>query len=96
MSTPIDRRAKRIIETPLGSRVMLPTFGSRLFELVDKTMDEKYRLQFIAYTFEAFFDTDNNKLWDAELAPMQIVYEKVNDNEVHASVKLTDGREIGL
>jgi hypothetical protein len=94
--TPIEVRAKRIIETPLGSRVMLPTFGSRLFELVDKTMDEKYKLMFIAATFESFFNEEKKDLWDKELEPQQIIFGVVNDNEVNASVVLTNGTEVAL
>jgi len=94
--TPIVDRVKRIIETPLGSRVMLPDFGCDLFRLVDKTMDEKYRLLFIAYTFEAFWDTKNGVLWDKELEPYQIIFDSVNDSEISAKVKLTTGEEISL
>lgn len=94
--TSIETRAKRIIKTPLGSRVMLPTFGSRLFELVDKTIDEKYRLMFIASTYEAFFDEDKKELWDKELEPQQIIFDVVNDNEVQASITLANGSQIVL
>ena len=94
--TSIETRAKRIIETPLGSRVMLPTFGSRLFELIDKTIDEKYRLMFIASTYEAFFNEEKKELWDKELEPQQIIFDVVNDNEVQTSITLVDGRQIAL
>lgn len=94
--TPVIQRVKRIVETPLGSRVMLPEFGSNLFELVDKTMDERYRLLFIAYTFEAFWDTKRGVLWDKELEPEQIVFEKIDDTQISASVRLTNGQEVGL
>jgi len=60
----LAQRATRILETPLGSRVMLPNFGSNLFELVDKTINEEYKIRFIAYTHEAFYDLENGKLWD--------------------------------
>jgi len=75
---------------------MLPTFGSRLFELVDKTIDEKYRLMFIASTYEAFFDEDKKELWDKELEPQQIIFDVVNDNEVQASITLANGSQIVL
>lgn len=49
----IEESVKRILETPLGSRVMLPDFGSKLHTLIDKRVDEKYKLLFISYVFEA-------------------------------------------
>ena len=93
---PIVDRVKRIVETPLGSRVMLPEFGSNLFELVDKTMDERYRLLYIAYTFQAFWDTSNGVLWDKELEPVQIVFDRINDSEIQSTVRLAGGKEVGL
>lgn len=45
--------AERALLTPLGSRVMRPHFGSRLFELVDRTFDSGYMLDAVEYTTEA-------------------------------------------
>ena len=94
--TPIEERVQRIVGTPLGSRVMLPEFGSNLFELVDKSMDERYRLLFIAYVFESFWNTTTGELWDKELEPERIVFNDINDTEINATVILTDGREVSL
>lgn len=94
--TPIVQRVQRIVGTPLGSRVMLPEFGSNLFELVDKSMDERYRLLFIAYVFESFWNTTTGELWDKELEPERIVFNDINDTEINATVILTDGREVSL
>ena len=90
----LEQRAVRILETPLGSRVMLPNFGSELFELVDRPIDERYRLQFIASTFEAFYDTENGKLWDKDLEPKQVLFNSVNDTELQATLILTTGEEL--
>ncbi len=49
----IEQSITRILETPLGSRVMEPTFGSELYLLIDKKMDEMWNLLFIKYVFEA-------------------------------------------
>ena len=94
--TPIEQRAKRILETALGDRVMLPQFGSRLFELVDKPISSEYRLRFISYAFEAFWNTTNGRLWDAELEPKQIVFCQVNNDQIETTLILTSGEEIGL
>lgn len=87
-------RIKRILETPLGSRVMLPNFGSNLFELIDKTINEEYRLKYIAYTFEAFYDLENGKLWDKELEPKQVIFNSVDSNELKTTLVLSTGEEL--
>lgn len=53
----------RMVNTPLKSRVLRPTFGSRMHELIDKVMDEQWKLKFRKYLFECFFD-ENNEPWD--------------------------------
>ena len=49
----LQTAAERALLTPLGSRVMRPHFGSLLFELVDRTLDDSYRLDAVEYTTEA-------------------------------------------
>lgn len=49
----IEKSMMRILTTPLGARVMLPQYGSKLFELVDKSVDDIWVLDAIAYTHEA-------------------------------------------
>lgn len=49
---------RRILSTPLGSRVMMPLYGSLLFELVDKTVNDEWVLDAIRYTYEAI---ENNE-----------------------------------
>lgn len=42
-----------ILSTPLGSRVMNPTFGSRLYSLLDKTITDRWIIEAIEATTEA-------------------------------------------
>lgn len=49
----IENSIKRILTTPLGSRVMEPTFGSNLYLLIDKRIDMEWKLLFSKYVFEA-------------------------------------------
>ena len=44
---------KRVLLTPLGSRVMRPEFGSELYKLIDRNFDEEFKLDAISYTYEA-------------------------------------------
>ena len=90
----LAQRATRILETPLGSRVMLPNFGSNLFELIDKPIDEEYKIRFIAYTHEAFYDLEHGKLWDKDLEPKQVLFNSVNDKELNTTLILTTGEEL--
>lgn len=43
----------RILKTPLGSRVMRPNYGSRLYELRDRKFDDKFKTLATKYIFEA-------------------------------------------
>jgi len=43
----------RILKTPLGSRVMRPEYGSKLYELRDRKFDDDFRLKATRYIFEA-------------------------------------------
>jgi len=95
--TPIAERAKRMMETPLGSRVMLPHFGSRRHELIDKIVNEEWRLLFIKHNFECFYNTVDGELWDKEIEPKQVIFTKATSNgEIDATVELITGEEIAL
>ncbi|WP_170000657.1 GPW/gp25 family protein, partial [Campylobacter sp. RM9328] len=45
----INESIKDILLTPLGSRVMLPDYGSRLFELIDRRVDDSFRADLACY-----------------------------------------------
>jgi phage baseplate assembly protein W len=61
----------RMIETPLGSRVVRPYFGSLHHELIDKNMDSGWLMLWKKYTFECFLD-ENNKPWDSRFTPLSV------------------------
>jgi len=48
-----EKAIERVLLTPLGSRVMRPLFGSRLFELIDRPLDTGYRLDAVEWSAEA-------------------------------------------
>lgn len=79
---------KRILETPIGTRVMRPEFGSRLHELIDKRMDEKWKLDFVRFTAEAIDKWEKRvKLTDVELC-------KLEDGKVYYTLHFDNGEEI--
>lgn len=49
----IAQSINRILRTPLGSRVMRPEFGSRLYELRDREFNDEFRLNATRFTYEA-------------------------------------------
>lgn len=44
---------RRIMITPVDSRVMMPLYGSCLFELIDRTVDDEWVLDATRYIYEA-------------------------------------------
>ena len=49
----LSKAIVRVLTTPLGSRVMRPMFGSRLYELIDRSIDSSFMLDAISWTYEA-------------------------------------------
>lgn len=76
--TDIEKSIERILSTSLGSRVMEPTFGSELYLLIDKRLDDEWKLLFIKYVFEAI-DT-----WEK-----RVKIQNVNLNTAGEQVKYT-------
>jgi len=69
---------RRIIITPLGSTVMRPWFGSLLFELIDKTVNDEWVLDATRYTHEAIERYEANKEnYPSMASAVELVVEKV-------------------
>lgn len=51
--TGVEKSIERILKTPIGSRVMLPEYGSNLFEIIDKRLDDSTKLDVVRYVYEA-------------------------------------------
>lgn len=62
---------KRMIETPLNSRVIRPKFGSLLHDLIDMNMDDEFRMLLTSYLLSCFYDENNNP-WDDRLKPSSV------------------------
>ena len=80
----LDMQSKviRVLTTPLGSRIMRPLFGSKLFELIDRNYDTGYRLDAVAYTAEAI---------ERNLPELQIREIRSKDGEI--DLRLFDGKQ---
>ncbi len=82
-----DERFKRMIETPLGSRVYLPDFGSKLYELIDREVTHKWAMLFKKYIFEAFFNK-NWEPWDDDFIPESISLNHIDTTKGEISVSV--------
>jgi len=49
----IEKELSRLLTTPIGSRVMRPDYGSELYKVRDREMNDYWRLMAIKYTFIA-------------------------------------------
>lgn len=85
----IETSIRRILTTPLGSRVLEPTFGSRLYELIDKRLNKKWQMLFVRYVYEAV------DLWEprvklqkvqpksmGEVVSIELEYLVIDENEI--------------
>ncbi|MDE5602479.1 MAG: GPW/gp25 family protein [Helicobacter sp.] len=72
----LEESLKRILETPLGSRVMLPEFGSKLYLLTDRKLDESFKLDFYRYVAEAL------EKWEPRIKLERVVLEDVRDSKI--------------
>ncbi len=93
----IEERFKRLVFTrgPIldddgnivipGERVMLPYFGSSFHELIDKNIDLVWKIKLKKYLFECFFD-ENEKLWDSDFEPVDIVIDDIKTTEGSVSI----------
>ena len=83
-----------ILNTPIGSRVMRPTYGSDIFKLVDNPVDETFKINIFAATAEAL------KKWEPRFKLSAISLE--NSKNVGqfflnlTGVYIPNGKEINL
>jgi len=85
--TPIQSLAV-MIETPLGSRVGRPTFGSEFYKLIDKDLNDIWILKAKKAILESTRDSISEELWDkrVDIKDLKIFY--TNDKEVKIKVEL--------
>ena len=86
----IKESIKDILLTPLGSRVMLPEYGSRLFELIDRKVDDEFRADLACYVIEAV------EKWEPRVKIDEVKLISLKDHRLNFKVILTSGNEIGI
>ena len=84
----IKESIKDILLTPLGSRVMLPEYGSRLFELIDRKVDDEFRADLACFVIEAV------EKWEKRVKIDEVRLIGLKDHKLSFKVVLMSGDEI--
>lgn len=86
----IEESIKDILQTPLGSRVMLPEYGSRLYELIDKKIDDEFRANLSWYVIEAV------EKWEKRIKIDEVKLVSLNGHKLKIKLILTNSEELSL
>lgn len=86
----IENSIKDILQTPLGSRVMLPEYGSRLYELIDKKIDDEFRANLSWYVIEAV------EKWEKRIKIDEVKLVSLDDHKLKIKLVLTSAEELSL
>lgn len=86
----IEESIKDILLTPLGSRVMLPEYGSRLYELVDKRVDNEFKALLAYYVIDAI------SKWEKRVKIDKVVLKSFNDGNFNFILVLKDGTKLEM
>ena len=86
----IKQSIKDILLTPLGSRVMLPGYGSRLFELIDRKVDDEFRADLACYVIEAV------ERWEKRVKIDEVKLISLKNHGLNFKIVLISGDEIGI
>ncbi|CUU77244.1 baseplate assembly protein W [Campylobacter hyointestinalis subsp. hyointestinalis] len=86
----IENSIKDILQTPLGSRVMLPEYGSRLYELIDKKIDDEFRANLSWYVIEAV------EKWEKRIKIDEVKLVSLDSHKLKIKLVLTSTEELSL
>ena len=84
----IENSIKDILLTPLGSRVMLPEYGSKIFELIDRKIDDEFRADLACFVIEAV------EKWEKRVKIDEVRLIGLKDHKLSFKVVLMSGDEI--
>lgn len=84
----IKNSIKDILLTPLGSRVMLPEYGSRIYELIDRKVDDEFRADLSCFVIEAV------EKWEKRVKIDEVRLIGLKDHKLSFKVVLMSGDEI--
>ena len=84
----IENSIKDILLTPLGSRVMLPEYGSRIYELIDRKVGDEFRADLACFVIEAV------EKWEKRVKIDEVRLIDLKDHKLSFKVVLMSGDEI--
>ena len=84
----IEKSIKDILLTPLGSRVMLPEYGSRIYELIDRKVDDEFRADLACFVIEAV------EKWEKRVKIDEVRLMDLKNHKLSFKVVLMNGDEI--
>lgn len=84
-----SERIIRILKTRLGSRVCLPTYGSELYLLRDRPMNQENQLLFAKYSKEAIEKWEDVKVTKAVMTSIDSV-----NGSFSFSISLSNGETV--
>lgn len=84
----IENSIRDILLTPLGSRVMLPEYGSRIYELIDRKVDDEFRADLACFVIEAV------EKWEKRVKIDEVRLIGLKDHRLSFKVALMSGDEI--
>ena len=84
----IENSIKDILLTPLGSRVMLPEYGSRIYELIDRKVDDEFRADLACFVIEAV------EKWEKRVKIDEVRLMDLKNHKLSFKVVLMNGDEI--
>ncbi|MEA1988963.1 MAG: GPW/gp25 family protein [Pseudomonadota bacterium] len=67
----LRQRIADVLTTPIGTRVMRRDYGSRVFELIDNPMNERFKVEVTMAVYEAF-KSPVNGLYDLTLISVSV------------------------
>jgi len=72
----------RLLSTPIGSRVMRPKYGSELYKLRDRKLNDEWRLMAIKYTFVAI------NCYIKRVRCRKVMFEVIGDGRIKMKLRL--------
>lgn len=79
----LRQRVADVLTTPIGTRIMRRDYGSRVFELIDNPMNERFKVEMTMAVYEAFKNPLNG-LFDLVLMRVSVAA----DTDGHAYVDI--------
>ena len=86
----VEDSIRDILSTTIGSRVMLPQYGSRLFELIDRRVNDEFRADLSYFVIEAV------QRWEKRVQIDEVKLISLKDHKLSFKILLTNGKEIGV